>query len=113
MILTAPCRITAHGRFSIEEGNFKCSNIVRETALELFTEPQKKNPYRPGAQRPIGARGTKGDWRLPIRHNLQYWDVLVKKIIDCGSFSFVGAGFIPISDMKCLSRDHLRGLNAV
>jgi hypothetical protein len=33
MIRTALCRITAHGRFFIEEGNFKCSNIGRETAL--------------------------------------------------------------------------------
>ncbi|PNV85019.1 MAG: hypothetical protein C0610_13925 [Desulfobacteraceae bacterium] len=50
--------------------------------LYNLQRPQKKIPYRPGAQWPIGARGTKGDWRLPISHNLQYWDVLVKKIID-------------------------------
>jgi len=49
---------------------------------KICRAPKRKNPYRPGAQRPIGARGTKGDWRLPIGHNLQYWDVLVKKIID-------------------------------
>lgn len=51
-------------------------------STRIICRAQKKNPYRPGAQRPIGARGTKGDWRLPITHNLQYWDVLVKKIID-------------------------------
>ena len=48
----------------------------------IYRAPKKKSPYRPGAQRPIGARGTKGDWRLPMIYNLQYWDVLVKKIID-------------------------------
>ena len=58
--------------------------------LYNLQRPQKKIPYRPGAQWPIGARGTKGDWRLPISHNLQYWDVLVKKIID---WSFLPSGF--------------------
>lgn len=48
----------------------------------IYKAPKKKSPYQPGAQRPIGARGTKGDWRLPMIYNLQYWDVLVKKIID-------------------------------
>lgn len=62
-MLIAPCPIIERGQFSIDW-------------------IQKKIPYRPGARWPIGARGTKGDWRLPMIHKIQYWDVLVKKIIE-------------------------------
>ncbi len=54
---------------------------VRSSSCVDEYKPKKKIPYRPGAQWPIGARGTKGDWHLPMIANLQYLSSFVKKII--------------------------------
>ena len=96
MIRTAPCRITAREQFFIEAGNIGGLNIGWEQHVSNLQSPEKRIPYRPGAQWPIGARGTKGDWRLPMIHNLQYWDVLVKKII---GYTFLPSGFVSPTEL--------------